>query len=107
MLVAAQDAPPLRDDDVQRIVETAAHRLVRLLQQRGVLDEAVGDALAEKEPLLAALSAASIQGQLATEPRAGHWVRRLLSGPLGAFLCMRPRVSRPKTGRGWSGSVAT
>ena len=27
--------------------------------------------------------------------------------PLGAFLCMRPRVSRPKTGRGWSGSVAT
>ena len=48
-------APPLRDDDVQRIVETAAHRLVRLLQQRGVLDEAVGDALAEKEPLLAAL----------------------------------------------------
>ena len=24
-------APPLRDDDIQRIVETAAHRLVRLL----------------------------------------------------------------------------
>ena len=65
-------APPLRDDDVQRIGETAAHRLVRLLPQRGVLDEAVGDALAEKEPLLAALSAASIQGQLATGPRAGR-----------------------------------
>ena len=30
-------APPLRDADVQRIVEMAAHRLVRLLQQRGVL----------------------------------------------------------------------
>jgi hypothetical protein len=31
-------APPLRDADVQRIVETAAYRLVRLLQQRGILD---------------------------------------------------------------------
>ena len=31
-------APPLRDADVQRIVETAAHRRVRLLQQRGVLE---------------------------------------------------------------------
>ena len=47
--------PPLRDADVQRIVETAAHRLVRLLQQRGVLDEAEVDTLAEKEPLLPAL----------------------------------------------------
>ena len=47
--------PPLRDADVQRIVETAVHRLVRLLQQRGVLDEAEVDTLAEKEPLLAAL----------------------------------------------------
>ena len=56
---------PLSDADVQRIVETAAHRLVRLLQQRDVLDEADGDTLAEKEPLLAALSAASIQGPLA------------------------------------------
>ena len=88
-------APPLRDDDIQRIVETAAHRLVRLLQQRGVLDEAVGDALAEKEPLLAALSAASIQGQLATGPRAGHRVRRLLSDPSAGLrngpLCFSAR----------------
>jgi hypothetical protein len=53
----------LSDADVQRIVETAAHRLVRLLQQCGVLDDAAGDALTEKEPLLAALSAASIEGQ--------------------------------------------
>ena len=36
-------ASPLRDTDVQRIVETAAHRLLRLLQQRGVLDETDGD----------------------------------------------------------------
>ena len=45
-------APPLSDADVQRIVETAAHRLVRLLQQRGILAEAEGDILAEKEPLM-------------------------------------------------------
>ena len=42
-------APPLSDADVQRIIATAAHRLVRLLQQRGILDEAEGDILAEKE----------------------------------------------------------
>ena len=35
--------PPLRDAEVQRIVETAAYRLVRLLQQRGILDEAEVD----------------------------------------------------------------
>ena len=88
-------APPLRDADVQRIVETAAHRLVRLLQQRGVLDEADGDTLAEKEPLLAALSAASIQGPLATGPRAGQRVRRLLSDPIEGLrsgpLCFSAR----------------
>ena len=36
-------APPLRDTDIQRMVETAAHRLLRLLQQRGVLDETDDD----------------------------------------------------------------
>ena len=60
----------------------AAHRLVRLLPQRGVLDETRVDALAEEAPLLSALSAASIQGQLATGPRAGRRVRRLLSDPI-------------------------
>ena len=75
-------APPLEDGDVQRIVEMAAHRLVRLLQQRGVLDEPQVDALTEEAPLLSALSAASIQGLLATGPRAGRRVRRLLSDPI-------------------------
>ena len=44
-------APPLRDADVQRIVEIAAHRLVRLLQQRGILAATEEDALAEEAPL--------------------------------------------------------
>ena len=67
-------APALQDSDVQRIVELAAHRLVRSLQQRGVLDSTEADALAEESPLLSALSSASVQGQLATGPRAGRSV---------------------------------
>ena len=43
-------APPLPDAEVQRIVETAAYRLVRLLQQRGILDEAEVDTLADRAP---------------------------------------------------------
>ena len=42
-----------KEADVQRIVETAAYRLVRLLQQSGVLDEAevdtLGGCLAERQ----------------------------------------------------------
>ena len=72
----------MRDADFQRIVETGVHRLVRLLQQRGIRDEARAYTLAGQEPLLAALSAASIKGRLATEPRAGHEVRHLLSDPI-------------------------
>ena len=73
--------PVLQDSDVQRIVELAAHRLVRSLHQRGVLDSTEADALAEEAPLLSVLSSASVQGQLATGPRAGRRVRRLLSDP--------------------------
>ena len=40
------------------------------------------DALAEEAPLLSALSAASIQGQLATGPRAGRRMRCMLSDPI-------------------------
>jgi len=54
---------------------------VRLLQQRGILDSIEENALAEEAPLLSALSSASIQDQLATGPRAGRRVRRLLSDP--------------------------
>ena len=45
--------PQLSDDDVQRIVETTAKRVVRLLQRRGVLEEDNVDPLWEEEPLLA------------------------------------------------------
>ena len=79
----------------ERIVERAAHRLVRSLQQHGVLDSTEADALAEEAPLLAALSSASIRGQLATGPRVGRRVHCLLSdpiaGPRSGRLCFSVR----------------
>ena len=88
-------APPLEDADVQEIVETAAERIVRLLQRRGLLDDSQVDALTEAEPLQAALAAASVQGQLATGERAGQRVRRLLSDAAQAVrnapLCFAAR----------------
>ncbi len=43
----------LRDDDVQQIVETSAHRIIRLCAKRGLLDDVQADRLADEEPLLA------------------------------------------------------
>ena len=40
-------APPLADEDVQEIVETAAQRIVRLLQRRGLLDDSLVDELSD------------------------------------------------------------
>ena len=73
--------PQLTDDDVQQIVETTAKRVVRLLQRRGVLEEGNVDPLWEDEPLLATITAASVQGQIATGARAGQRVRRRLLDP--------------------------
>ena len=72
---ASVPAPPFSDDDVQAIVETTAHRVVRLLQRRGLLEEGQADPLMEQEPLLATITAASIQGRVATGERAGQRVR--------------------------------
>ena len=54
-------APQLTDDEVQWIVETTASNV---------------DPLWEDEPLLATITAASVQGQIATGERAGLRVRR-------------------------------
>jgi hypothetical protein len=74
-------APALTDDDVRRIAETTAHRVVNLLQRRGLLEQDVPDALVQDEPLLAALTAASIRGTVATGERAGRRIRRRLVDP--------------------------
>ena len=74
-------APRLTDDDVQQIVETTAKRVVRLLQRCGLLEEGNADPQWEKEPLLATLTAASVQGQVAIGERAGQRIRRRLVDP--------------------------
>ena len=72
---------PPTDDQVQRLIEQAAHGLIALLQRRGVLDDAQVDGQTDQEPVLAAIAAASIQGLVATGERAGRRVRRVLSDP--------------------------
>jgi len=74
-------APSLTDDDVRAIVETTAKRVVRLCQRRGLFEEGSTDPLWEQEPLLAQISAASVQGMVATGKRAGRKVRRRLTDP--------------------------
>jgi hypothetical protein len=88
-------APPLTDDDVRSIVETTAHRVIRLLEKRGVLDEDTLDPLVDESPVLAGMTAASVQGMVATGDRAGFRVRRVLADPAEAVrtgeLCYASR----------------
>jgi hypothetical protein len=53
-------APPLTDDDVQQIVQTSARRIIRLCTKRGLLDDTQADPLTDEEPVLAAITAASL-----------------------------------------------
>ena len=88
-------APQLEDEDVKSIVETTAYRVIRLLERRGVLDPGEYDALADEEPVLAGMTAASIMGLVSTGDRAGARVRRVLGDPAEAVrtgnLCYASR----------------
>ena len=77
-------APRLKDEDVKALVETIAHRVIRLLERRGVLDGNETDRLTDESPILAGVTAASVQGMIATGKRAGLPVRRVLSDPADA-----------------------
>ena len=72
---------------MQQIVETSARRIIRLGTKRGLLDDTAADALADEEPVLAALTAASVRGLTATGARAGQRLRRgpERSGHRGAY----------------------
>jgi hypothetical protein len=74
-------APPLTDDDVQQIVQTSARRIIRLCMKRGLLDDTQADPLTDEEPVLAAITAASVRGLIATGERAGQRLRRVLRDP--------------------------
>ena len=88
-------APPLSDQAVQQIVETSARRIIRLCTKRGLLDDTAADPLTDEEPVLAALTAASVRGLTATGARAGQRLRRVLkdaaTGVRTAPLCFAAR----------------
>jgi len=89
------------------------------LQRRGLLDEVAADPLWEREPLLAAVTSASIRGQMATGDRAGQRLRRRLvdeaEGVRTGRLCFSSRgfslhaATRGghETGAGWNSCAAT
>ena len=71
------------DKDIQRVVETVAKRVIRMLIRRGVIskDECSPDPLSEVSPLLSEMSFASIENSIGTGERKGQRVRRVLSDP--------------------------
>jgi len=72
--------PPPDDEEVGRVVVGVAHKLAKLLKKHGFGEDGApseSDLLAEQDPLLATLAAASIQGRVATGPRAGQRLLRL------------------------------
>jgi hypothetical protein len=76
-------APRPDDEEIKRLTEKVATRIIALLVRRGLLDEgsAAPDPLSEEEPLLAGILAAGTQGTTATGDRAGKRIRRVLSDP--------------------------
>ena len=74
-------APSLKDEDVKEIVETTAHRVIRMLKRKGVLEQNEYDEFAEEQPVLAGMTSASIIGLVSVGERAGQRVRRVLQDP--------------------------
>ena len=62
-------------------METSARRIIRLCSRHGLLDDTQADPLAAEEPVLAALTAASVRGLIATGARSGQRLRRALKDP--------------------------
>jgi len=71
--------PPPDDAEVERVARQVARRLARLLERRGLGDDASaeGDTLSMEEPLLASLYAASVTSRVATGSRSGQRVLRM------------------------------
>ena len=72
--------PPPTDEEVARITATIARRVEKLLVKEGLFGEdapADPDRLEADEPLLSQLYSASVQGRVASGPRAGERVLRL------------------------------
>ena len=71
--------PPPDDGEVARVTLSVARGIARLLERRGLGPDADPDEIdpvSRDEPLLAAISSASVRGRIATGPRAGQAVLR-------------------------------
>lgn len=88
--------PPLKDEEIQALVQTIAKRVVRALKKLGHFrDESEALAQEEEDPL-AELQAASVRNRVAMGKRRGEWIRRIgslgigdppeLNGPLCASV---------------------
>jgi hypothetical protein len=72
--------PPPTDEEIARITAAIARRVEKLLVRKGLLGEDAAsepDPLEADEPLLSQLYSASVQGRVATGPRAGQRLLRL------------------------------
>ena len=72
--------PPPTDQEIARITAAIARRVEKLLEKRGLSGDdapAGPDPLEADQPLLTQLYAASVQGRIATGPRAGRRTLRL------------------------------
>ncbi len=106
------EALPLRDEDVKSIVETIAHRVIRLLERQGGLDDNVYDDFAEEQPLLSGITAASVFNMVSTGDRAGLRARLILSDPAEGirterlcYVSMPQPASMPAIKPVWNGSA--
>jgi hypothetical protein len=85
--------PAPTDTEVARLLATIHTRILRLLRRRG-LDSgdpvaAASDPVAEESVALAAVASASIQGRVATGPRAGARVLRVGRDPDAPWITSR------------------
>jgi len=71
--------PPPDDGEVARVTRSIARAIARLLERRSLAPDAdpdETDPVSRDEPLLAAISSASVRGRIAIGPRAGQAVSR-------------------------------
>lgn len=87
---------PPTDEDIQTLVATIAHRVIRLLKKKGYFQDDVAWAAPESETnsdtLLPELQAASVQSRIALGERKGGSVRRL--GAMD-FTTLTPQLNGP------------
>jgi hypothetical protein len=108
----------MTDDDVQQIVQTSARRIIRLCAKRGLLDDTQADLLNDQEPVLAAITSASIRASSPPENalangcdefsgiRPKAFARDGCALPRAVSPCMRQPGSLPKTVWGSSSRAA-